>query len=162
MKAQHSKRHLAREAALQILYSYDLALESTSKPYPTGEALAKDLVKHFEHFRVSEESRAFAGELVSGTLARTSELDQTLEKHAKNWKLSRMAYIDRNLLRMAACELIHHTGTPTTVVIDEAVELAKQFGTLDSSAFVNGILDSIRIELGRVDPPVGESSKNGR
>lgn len=154
-------RHLAREAALQILYAYDLALESMSKPYPAGENLVQDLVRHFEHFRVPEEARAFAGELVAGTLTRTAELDQTLEKHAKNWKLSRMAYIDRNLLRMAANELIHHTSTPTTVVIDEAIELAKQFGTVDSSAFVNGILDSIRIELGRIDPPFGEGSENG-
>lgn len=133
---QHSRHH-AREIALQILYRYEMNATA-----PSGLELADDLKKHFEHFQVSQGVREFAAELVAGTLKNTTELDVHIEKFANNWKISRMAMIDRNLLRMALFEMTHFKDIPASVTIDEAVELAKQFGTADTSAFVNAILDS--------------------
>jgi N utilization substance protein B len=144
-KPRNHSRHHAREIALQILYRYDVnssAKEGTTPP--TGLALVEDLKKHFEHFQVSEGVREFAAELVAGTLQNAVELDQEIEKYASNWKISRMALIDRNLLRMSMFEMTRFKDIPASVTIDEAVELAKQFGTADTSAFVNAILDSFR------------------
>lgn len=140
-------RHKAREVALQILYRYDVALQSTGTPAPEGADLSKDLVRHFDHFQVDDGLREFAALLVAGTLQNVAELDQLLEKHVSNWKISRLSAVDRSLLRMAAFELKNVPETPSTVVIDEAVELAKQFGTEDTPAFVNGILDSLKRSL---------------
>lgn len=140
---QHSRHH-AREIALQILYRYDLNQTQGVDAIPTGLALAEDLKRHFEHFQVTEGVREFAAELVAGTLKDSAELDVEIEKFSSNWKISRMAVIDRNLLRMAMYEMTRIKDTPTSVTIDEAIELAKQFGTADTSAFVNAILDSFR------------------
>ncbi len=146
---RHHSRHHAREIALQILYRYDSNASGSAKVddsagIPTGLALADDLKKHFEHFQVTEGVREFAAELVVGTLAQTAELDLQIEKYANNWKIARMALIDRNLLRMALFEMGRFKDIPAAITIDEAVELAKQFGTADTSAFVNAILDSYR------------------
>jgi N utilization substance protein B len=140
-------RHRAREVALQILYRYDVALQAKQTIPPMGAALARDLEYHFSHFVVPEALREFAALLVVGTLAQMTELDSLLEHHASNWKISRMGLVDRNLLRMAAYELLQVPETPPTVVIDEAIELGKQFGTSDTPGFVNGILDAIRGSL---------------
>jgi N utilization substance protein B len=143
--SKNHSRHHAREIALQILYRYDVnANAKDGTAAPTGMALADDLRKHFEHFQVSEGVREFAAELVAGTLQNTAELDLEIEKYAQNWKISRMALIDRNLLRMALFEMTRFKDIAAAVTIDEAVELAKQFGTADTSAFVNAILDSFR------------------
>lgn len=146
---KNHSRHHAREIALQILYRYDLGSSSVSHPEavvptPTGVALSDDLKKHFEHFQVTEGVREFASELVAGTLSQAAELDLEIEKYANNWKIARMALIDRNLLRMALFEMTRFKDIPHSVTIDEAVELAKQFGTADTSGFVNAILDSFR------------------
>ena len=138
-KARHHSRHHAREIALQILYRYE-----TEKPVPTGLTLAADLKKHFEHIQVTEGVRELAAELVVGTHTNTTALDAEIEKYANNWKISRMAVIDRNLLRMALFEMSRFKDIPAAITIDEAVELAKQFGTADTSSFVNAILDSYR------------------
>ncbi len=140
---QHSRHH-AREIALQVLYRYDLNQTQGAFEIPTGLALAEDLKRHFEHFQVTEGVREFAAELVAGTLKDTAALDLEIEKFANNWKISRMALIDRNLLRMAMYEMSRFKDIPASVTIDEAIELAKQFGTADTSAFVNAILDSYR------------------
>ena len=149
-------RRIARETALQILYRFDVPVASagtpTEKPAataPEGAALSSALARHFEHFQVSPPAREFAAELVAGTLRFLTEIDASLEKHAQNWKLGRMSAIDRNLLRMASFELTHLTDIPAKVTIDEAVELAKAFGTADSASFVNGVLDAIRKATGR-------------
>jgi transcription antitermination protein NusB len=150
-------RHRAREIALQILYRYDVALQSTGLQPPQGSGLADDLRKHFDHFQVPDPVREFAALLVAGTLQNLPTLDQLLEKHAANWKITRMGFIDRNLLRMATFELTQVADTPHTVTIDEAVELAKQFGTAETSAFVNGILDAIRLEAAASGAPTPPS-----
>ncbi len=140
-------RHRAREIALQILYQYDLTWHSSQKAAPQGQELTSNLLYHFNHFNVSEDLRPFAAQLVAGTLREMTHLDALLEKHASNWKVARMSSVDRSLLRMAIFELVHVIDTPHSVVIDEAIELGKQFGTSETPGFINGILDSIRIQI---------------
>jgi transcription antitermination protein NusB len=134
-------RHRAREVALQILYQYD---GRAADLLPKGHELANQLIHHFDHFSVPPELREFAAQLVAGTLGQVKSLDEMLEKHASNWKVARMGLVDRNLLRMSAYELLHMPESPSSVVIDEAIELGKQFGTAETPAFVNGILDAIK------------------
>ena len=140
-----SNRHRAREAALQILYTYDIdsATSAPGKAPHDGQAMLDELGRHFDHFKIPPAFREFATNLVVGTLKELKEIDLVLEKHAANWKLSRMSPVDRNLLRMAIYEMRNFPETPRSVVINEAIELAKQFGTADSPAFVNGILDAV-------------------
>jgi N utilization substance protein B len=114
------------------------------QPKRSSAQLISEIAKHLEHFEVAPSIREFAAELVAGTILEISQVDQLLEKHAAHWKINRMTLVDRNLLRLAAYELLHFGETPASVIINEAVELAKQFGTAETPAFVNGILDSIR------------------
>lgn len=101
-----------------------------------------------EHGR-NKTTRSFAWELFSGVMEYKQQLDQEIMRVAENWSLKRMAVTDRNILRLGAFELIH-TDTPSAVVIDEAVELAREFGSAQSSQFVNGILDKL---INRPDQP---------
>lgn len=164
-------RHQAREVALQILYRHDIGLQSASAGYTSpsathanaalagsetvttqsASAAALDLIaelnRHFDHFGVPTDLRGFSAELVAGSLREIASLDALLEKHASNWKIGRMGFVDRNLLRMAIYEMSRFPETPTSVVIDEAVELAKQFGTAESPAFINGVLDAVKGSL---------------
>jgi N utilization substance protein B len=148
-------RHQAREVALQILYRYDMSLQNGGAASPgtgTGEAapaktptqVIGELNGHFDHFKVPQELRGFAAELVAGSLRELTTLDGLLEKHASNWKVGRMGFVDRNLLRMSIYELQHFPDTPSSVVIDEAIELAKEFGTAESPSFINGVLDAVK------------------
>jgi N utilization substance protein B len=138
-RTPRASRHRSREAALQVLYSLDLA-------QPDGADLARAGAEAFEstseHFELPEGARAFAKELIAGVTAHRAALDDLLSAHARNWRLARMATVDRNVLRLAAFELLYST-TPAPVVIDEAVELARRFGGDKSPAFVNGILDAV-------------------
>ncbi len=151
-------RHRAREVALQVLYRYDVAQGAGKGPEtiapvgtPTIRGLSTEFIRelgaHFDHFEVPRELREFASQLVTGTLGEIDELDSVLETQASNWKVTRMPSVDRSLLRMAVYELKHFPETDATVVIDEAVELAKQFGTADTPAFVNGVLDALRVRV---------------
>ena len=138
-------RHKSREIALQILYQYDLALQQTGHPIPVGQKLIEDLLKHYEHFNVPESLREFVGQLVAGTLTQLKALDLVIEENAVNWKVSRMSSVDRSLLRMSTYEMLYLDPTVSrSIVIDEAIEIAKQFGTAESPSFINGILDSIQ------------------
>ena len=128
-------RHKAREAAFQLLYRCDLLEDFGLTP--------SDIRKHFEHFQVPVSTFEFAQNLVTGTIAKRPALDELIEAHAANWRMSRMALVDRNLLRLGAHELLHFRETPRAVVLDEWVQLAKQYGTSETSAFLNGILDSL-------------------
>jgi len=128
------KRTRARELALQFLYQLDLC-----GPELLGEAKA--------FFRTEEEdrtSREFAAALVEGVHAHREDLDHAIRSVAQNWEISRMAVIDRNVLRMAAFELFHSPDVPPKVAINEAIELGKRFSTQNSGAFINGILDKIK------------------
>jgi N utilization substance protein B len=139
-----SSRRYAREVALQILYQLDVDQTPVETPLPE---LTEMLKKHFEHFRIEADARTFAAELVLGTRQRLPELDQEISNRAAHWKLPRMAVIDRNLLRLGLFELRHYPDTPHRVTLDEAVELAKSFGSADTSSFVNAILDAAMKDL---------------
>ncbi len=126
------RRSRAREVALQALFQEDL------NPRDSRDQLAP-----FIETRLKDESlREFAKGLVLGVMRNLEELDALLESKADNWSLSRMAATDRNVLRLGAFE-IRYADTPDRVAIDEAVELAKRFGSAQSSQFVNGILDKL-------------------
>ncbi len=132
-------RHRAREAALQILYFWEVGR------VPPAEAIDAFFVEHDPD--ASEAVRAFAAEIVHGTIAEHAALDTLIATHSAHWRIDRLAVIDRMILRMAAWELQHERDTPAPVVIDEAIELARTFSTDDSVRFVNGILDAIRKTL---------------
>ena len=123
-------RRKAREAALAYLYQQDYENE-------TSTATLRSFYRHFYSDATNED---FFAELVEGVIAAQEELDQKISAIADNWKLPRMARIDRILLRMASWEIIY-SSTPYKVVIDEAVEIARKYSTTESAAFVNGILD---------------------
>jgi transcription antitermination protein NusB len=93
--------------------------------------------------------RDFANQLFIGSINRIKEIDKLIQQHTQNWRLSRMAVVDRNILRLAVFEFLAGTKTPETVVINEALEIAKKFSTHESAQFVNGILDSIKNDMDR-------------
>lgn len=130
-------RRVARECALQMLYEQDVGKHTVEVTLDT----------FWDMNEQPKKVREFASDLFRGTVSRLSEIDKLIQRHAKNWRLSRMAAVDRNILRVAVFELTSGYGTPGTVVINEALEIAKKFSTSESAQFVNGILDSIKNEL---------------
>ena len=144
-EADEGGRHRGREVALQVLYAIDLgevpsaAEEETDDP-ATASLRAFDQVT--EHFEVPGAAVAFAKRVVAGTAGKLSALDERIAQHSRNWRVDRMAAVDRNVLRLATWELLE-LDTPVAVVIDEAVDLARRFGSDTSPAFVNGILDAV-------------------
>lgn len=127
-----TRRSRAREVAFQVLYQDDL--NPRNNPADSDELISQRLRK--------DELAAFARELVAGVRRNREAIDVLLEQTAANWSLKRMAATDRNVLRLGAYELLH-SDTPDRVAIDEAVELARRFGSAQSSQFVNGILDKV-------------------
>lgn len=125
--AKRGSRHAARKAALDILYEADL------KERPLAEVLAA-------HLRSDDPPPEFAVAIVRGVHRHREEIDEVIVTHSREWKLSRMPIVDRNLLRLGLFELLHNPDVPTAVAIDEAVELAKELSTADSGRFVNGLL----------------------
>jgi N utilization substance protein B len=109
-----------------------------------------DAVKALAHINYAKDIEApimkFAEHLAQGASEHKASLDDLIKKVAKNWDITRMAALDRNILRIGAYELLHELETPTSVIINEAVELAKMFSTPDSGKFVNGILDKIKTQ----------------
>ena len=96
-----------------------------------------------------DDAREFANAIVRGTIARVEEIDKLLAAHAQNWRVERMAVLDRLVLRMASYELLADPETPARVVINEAIELARAYSGEEAVGFVNGVLDAVRKELGR-------------
>ncbi len=141
------KRRKAREHALQILFQLDIRKEKPSAA----------VLKHFwAEYRPDEEIRDFAEAIVKGTYKHLPKINGLIHQCAKNWSLDRMAVVDRNVLRMAIYEILYRIDIPTSVTINEAIEIAKKFGTEDSGAFVNGILDRVarltgKLEEGRIE-----------
>ncbi len=131
-----SRRRRARELALAVLYAMDL------NPVTPKEGLRRHL-SSFGDAELDGEGMDFALELVTGACDHRDDLDRIISMASRNWRLSRMAAVDRNLLRMAAFELHHRPDIPTRATLNEAVELAKRFGSTESRAFVNGVLDRI-------------------
>lgn len=106
---------------------------------------------YWREFDADPEGREYADNAVTGVMSSLERIDELIRRSSTNWRLERMARVDRNLLRIATWEIITQTEVPRAVIIDEAVELAKRFGGEDSGAFVNGVLDRIAEECGRVD-----------
>ena len=137
-------RRRAREAALQILYQWEIGRTDVERvvetffglQWPGAEPPAEDV-------------RAFASELARDTVRRLPAIDPLIAETAERWRPERMAVIDRLILRMAACELLRDADTPSPVVINEALELARTFSTEDSVKFINGMLDGIRKKIER-------------
>lgn len=146
-------RSRSRQAALQVLYAMDLSERSRLGGPADIDAVFEAIAENFE---LPEGAREFAAELVRGITLHRSELDALLSEHATNWRLSRMAAVDRNTLRIGAYEL-SYSDTPARIVLDEAIELARRFGSDPSPAFVNGILDAVSFALGR-----GEKARAGK
>jgi N utilization substance protein B len=135
-----SARRQSRQAALQVLYAADLAGRGAGGL--TLERVEAAYGAVGDHFELPEGARAYAKELVTGVARRLPEIDALLGAHATHWRVERMAAVDRNLLRLAIYEMAWG-GTPSSVAIDEAIELARRFGSDRSPAFVNGVLDAI-------------------
>lgn len=133
-------RTSARHAALQLLYALELANEP-----------ADAVIRAFWRETPGDpEGRAYADQLVNGVRAKQSVVDQRISLASENWRLERMTPVDRNLLRIASYELEFVEDVPRAVAIDEAVEIAKRFGSEESSKFINGVLEKIASDLGAV------------
>jgi N utilization substance protein B len=128
------RRSRAREVALQLLFQFDSNAKITSAAV---EPFAKERLRETPLV-------AFCMALYNGVTQNVKDIDKKLAAAAENWRVSRMTGVDRNILRIGAYELLYQPDTPAAVAIDEAVELARRFGTGDSSAFVNGVLDRLR------------------
>jgi transcription antitermination protein NusB len=138
-------RHRARESALQILYQAEVGRMGPQEAIGAFWRLERS--DDVGEEAVDADQQAFANELVRETFARASDLDQLIASHAHNWRIERMAVIDRLVLRLAVCELLTQPETPPKVVINEALELARTFSGDAAVAFVNGVLDAVRKAL---------------
>jgi N utilization substance protein B len=135
-------RTKGRAFALQLLYARD------HDPTADVAGAAIAWASEFE-LELEPPAQQFARDLVAAATERAVELDALITSASRNWRLERMSRVDRNILRLGACELVAFRDVPVKVVINEAVELAKRFGTAESSAFVNGVLDRIATAVGR-------------
>lgn len=134
------KRRRAREYALQILFQID---------FKGKEIASKDFEAFWSDKDLSEDIKKFTEELVKGTLQRLEKIDSRIEMVAENWILNRMAAVDRNILRLAAYEILYRKDIPLAVTINEAIEIAKKFSTSEAAPFINGILDKLAEEAAR-------------
>ena len=131
--SNRSPRRKGRELALQALYQIEI----------TGDRSARAVDLFLGHFEGKAAAKDFARQLVSGVVSQCADIDGRIERSADNWKLARLAKVDLVLLRLATYELVFCPEIPASVSLDEAIEIAKRFGTGDSPAFVNGVLDQI-------------------
>ena len=133
-----SRRRKAREVALQYLYQLDLHGDNDPAPHA---------VDFWAQHPLDAAAREFADDLVRGAMATHAKIDDVITRFTEHWDLDRMAIVDRNILRLAVYELGWRMETPPKVVINEAIEIAKKFGTRESSRFINGVLDRVHREL---------------
>jgi N utilization substance protein B len=141
-RSKKDPRHRAREAALQILYQWQIGKTDVERAATT----------YFDHqwpdpTPPADTVREFAARLAHDTVARLAEIDAIIGETTERWRPERMAVVDRLVLRMATCELMREADTPPAVVINEALELARTFSTDDSVRFINGMLDAIKRKL---------------
>ena len=135
------KRREGREAALQLLYYWDLNSQ---------EALDTEALDRFWELRKAPAHvRNFANELINGVIANQSTIDEKISAYTANYELKRISAVDRNILRMAIYEMLYVSEVPPIVAIFEAIEIAKKFGTEESKKFVNGVLDRVKIDVNR-------------
>lgn len=146
-----SQPHLSPVEALALYHRHLLGPESEGSEGSGGEEGAAGE----GGADVEERVRAYCKVLVSGVREDLEEIDAVLGRCSRNWRLQRMNWVDRNVLRLATWELRHGEGVPARVVLNEAIELARRYGTGESAAFVNGVLDRVLAELGRRAPGPG-------
>lgn len=138
-RSDRAPRQRSRQAALQTLYARDFA----GPERVGGEISIEELFERVaQNFDLPVGARTFALKLASGTVSELAEIDELLTSNATNWKISRMAAVDRNVLRLGVYELTR-TDTPVSVILDEAIQLARRFGSESSPSFVNGVLDAV-------------------
>ena len=142
MRDRIGARTHGRHAALQILFWFDGA------NVPSVDQAIETFWRSFEG---EPEGRSYADEIVHGVSTTQNELDAKIVAASNNWRLERMSKVDRNVLRLGVWELVQKLDVPRAVILDEAIELAKAYGSEDSGSFVNGVLDRIADVLGRVD-----------
>jgi N utilization substance protein B len=153
VSSAHAPRSLSREKALQVLYAVDVGHGGALEPAAVEAAFAEVGA----HFELHAGARAYALELALGVAGHREAIDRLIATHATNWRIERMAAVDRNVLRLAIFEM-GWAGVPPSVAIDEAVELARRFGSDPSPGFVNGVLDAVAHALaerapGEAGPP---------
>jgi len=136
------KRRSSRELALKFLYQFEL----------NGGDLGEQIKLFLERNSSQEDVANFMKELVVSLIDKMEEIDEIIQKFSDHWILDRMTVIDRNILRMGACELLFNFSTPPKVVINEAIDIAKKYGNEDSPEFINGILDKVYNEIGQKGP----------
>ena len=144
-------RRKARECALQMLFAADVA-------GTRGDQLARTFWSELADSDFEPGAQEFATRLALGTLAHVEEVDERIRSRAQHWRISRMALVDRNLLRLAVYEFLYEP-TPRTVTINEALEIARRFSTYEATQFINGILDAIKRDLDR-DAPEDETNQD--
>ncbi|HEY2517549.1 MAG TPA: transcription antitermination factor NusB [Polyangiaceae bacterium] len=144
-------RRSGREAALQMLFQIEASGATAEKAIPL----------FWRNFDADPEGREYAEEIVRGVTDMVTELDKKISAASSNWRIERMTRVDRNLLRLGAWELAYRADVPRAVILDEAVELAKSYGTDESSAFVNGVLNEVAEKLGRALEPEGNKPEGG-
>jgi len=148
-------RHKAREAALQMLFAADLYKHDPIQ-------LTEDYWRELGDTAVDTKTREFSDKLVTGTLRELKTIDDRIRTRAEHWRIERMAIVDRNVLRLAVYEFLYE-DTPHTVIINEALEIARRFSTFEATQFINGILDAIKHDLespNNADPsPPAEKSQ---
>ena len=137
-------RRKARECALQMLFAADVS-------GTRADELVRIYWTELGDADVEESAREFATRLAVGTLSHLQELDERIRSRAEHWRISRMAVVDRNILRLAVYEFLHEP-TPRTVTINEALEIARRFSTYEATQFINGILDAIKRDLDEQHP----------
>src|SRR5438045_2854797 len=137
-------RRRARESALQMLFAADVA-------GTRADELARTFWSELADQGVEPGAQEFATRLAMGTLAHLNEVDERIRSRAEHWRINRMALVDRNVLRLAVYEFLHES-TPRTVIINEALEIARRFSTWEATQFINGILDAIKRDLDQESP----------
>jgi N utilization substance protein B len=166
-------RHRAREIALQILHQIDVG---GSAPHDASQDASHDpsqmMARYFAHLGATQApvasddddartepaarvDRTLVEELVRGVAEHRAEIDGLLTNLSRNWRLERMAIVERNVIRIALFELRYAPGVPVPVILNEAIELAKRYGTSEGVAFVNGLLDRAASEIARTSPRAG-------
>lgn len=133
-------RRQAREAALQFLFQEDFVVRENMDP----ESLEERFALFCGLFQVSRKGRSYALDLLRVYLANTERVNELIKQATINWRLTRIAATDRNILRLAICEMVFVNDVPDEVAINEAVEIAKRFGSDESPSFINGVLDAVR------------------
>ena len=149
-----STRRKARECALQMLFASDVAAD------PAYFATS-DYWKELGEATVDEKTREFADNLVDGTLNNLSAIDDRIRTRAEHWRIERMAIVDRNILRLSVYEFLFE-DTPHTVVINEALEIARRFSSFEATQFINGILDAIKLDLEKPNKDENLKSSNAK